>query len=91
MVLSPQNQYHTSTVIQLHNWSEEKGKKETKKSCKNYDGVADLGQTLFKISDVSQQTARSPMSELEPLPKEHWCQVHSAVSSANTAGSLEAV
>ena len=57
-------------VLNSHpvHWSEEKGKKDTKKSCKNYHGVADLGQICFKISNLNQQTARSPRSELEPLP-----------------------
>ena len=38
------------------NWSEGKGKKETKMSCKNCHGVADLEQIWFMISELSQLT-----------------------------------
>ena len=38
------------------NWSVEVTKKESKKSCKSCHGVADLGQILFMISELSQLT-----------------------------------
>ena len=51
------------------NWSEEKAKKESKKSCKNYLGVTDFEQIWFMISALSQTlTNNGPRSELEPLP-----------------------
>ena len=76
-------------------WSVEKAKKELKRSCNNYHGVADFGQTLHAICTKSnsekwwcQRGARS--TALRHCLR-HWCQVRDAVSSACTAPRLEAV
>ena len=49
-------------------WSEEKTKKKSKKSCKNYLGVTDFEQIWFMISALSQiLTNNWPRSDLESL------------------------
>ena len=54
------------------NWSVEKGKKETNKSCKNCHGViADLGQIWSMMTELSQQLTNkmSPGANLSHCPK----------------------
>ena len=73
------------------NWSVEKTKKESNKSCKNYLGVVDFDQTDRGICTKSNTLKQLAQERARTTALEHWYQVRSAESSALTAPRLEAV
>ena len=73
------------------NWSEEKAKKKSKKSCKNYHGVTDFADMVHDICTKSKSHKQWAQEQARTTALKHLCQVRCDGSSALAAPRLEAV